>query len=81
MTDVNGISSERLRSIIERIERMNEEKKAIAEDIKDIYAEAKGVGYDTKILRAVIRLRAMDQAEREEQQELIDTYMSALGVA
>lgn len=79
--DVAGVNGERLKSIIERIERLEEEKKGLAEDIRDIYAEAKGVGYDAKIIRKVIKLRAMEKSEREEQEELIGVYLSALGVA
>lgn len=73
-------TDDRLRLLIERIERLNEEKKGIQEDIKDVYAEAKAVGYDTKILRAVIRLRAMKPDDRAEYQALLDTYLTALGL-
>jgi len=72
--------SEQLRLLIERIERMNEEKKGIQEDIRDVYNEAKAHGYDTKIIRAVIRLRAMESDERQEYQAVLDTYMTALGL-
>lgn len=72
---------DRLRLLIERIERLEEEKKGIADDIKDVYAEAKAVGYDTKILRAVIRLRKMRPDDRAEYQAVLDTYMVALGLA
>jgi uncharacterized protein (UPF0335 family) len=72
---------DRLRLLIERIERLNEEKKGIQDDIKDVYAEAKSVGYDTKILRAVIRLRAMKPDDRAEYQAILDTYCAALGLA
>lgn len=68
-----------LKSFIERIERLNEEKQAIADDVKDVYAEAKGRGYDTKILKAVIKLRKIDPAEREEFEAVLETYMNALG--
>lgn len=71
---------DRLRLLIERIERLNEEKKGIQDDIKDVYAEAKAVGYDTKILRAVIRLRAMKPDDRAEYQAVLDTYLTALGL-
>jgi uncharacterized protein (UPF0335 family) len=69
-----------LRSIVERIERLEEEKKTIAADIKEVYAEAKGHGFDTKILRKVISLRKKEAAEREEEQSMLDLYLSALGM-
>lgn len=75
------IAAGQLRALIERIERLEEEKKTIADDIKDVYAEAKGNGFDTKTLRTIIRLRKMDQAEREEQEMILDRYKSALGMA
>lgn len=71
----------RLRLLIERIERMEEEKSAISSDIKDVYAEAKGTGYDPKIMRRVIQLRKMDPDARSEQESLVATYMAALGMA
>jgi uncharacterized protein (UPF0335 family) len=74
-------TDDRLRLLIERIERLAEEKKGIQEDIKDVYMEAKAVGYDTKILRAVIRLRAMKPDDRAEYQAVLDTYLTALGLA
>lgn len=70
-----------LRLLIERIERLNEEKKGVSDDIREVYLEAKAQGFDTKILRAVIRLRAMDAHERQEYQALLDTYLSALGIS
>lgn len=70
----------RLRLLIERIERLEEEKKGIGDDIKDVYSEAKSAGFDTKILRAVIRLRKMRPDDRAEYQAILDTYMSALGL-
>lgn len=76
-----GIAADQLRSIIERIERLEEEKQAIAEDIKEVYAEAKANGYDTKTLRAVVRIRKQDTAERQEQEALLDLYLAALGMA
>lgn len=79
--DVQGIAAAQLRSIIERIERLEEEKKAIADDVKDIYSEAKGNGYDTKIIRQVIRLRKQDPNERQEQEAILDLYKQALGIA
>lgn len=78
--DVQGIAAAQLKSIVERIERLEEEKKAIADDIKDVYAEAKANGFDTKILRAIIRLRKQDPAEREEQEAILDLYKAALGI-
>lgn len=75
------VNAPRLQSIVERIERLEEERKAIGSDIRDIYSEAKGVGYDVKTLRRVIAARKMDQADREEQESLFDTYMHALGHA
>lgn len=70
----------RLRLLIERIERLEEEKRGIAEDVKDVYSEAKATGYDAKILRAVIRLRRMKPDDRAEYQAVLDTYMAALGI-
>jgi uncharacterized protein (UPF0335 family) len=78
--DNSGFASGQLKSLVERIERLEEEKKAIAGDIKEVYGEAKANGFDTKILRKVIRLRATDKNERDEESALIDMYMGALGV-
>lgn len=69
-----------LRSIVERVERLEEEKKAISDDIKDVFLEAKGNGYDVKALRTVIRLRKQDATEREAQESIVDTYKHALGM-
>ena len=69
-----------LKTIVERIERLEEEKKTIAADIKEVYAEAKGNGFDTKILRKVISLRKKEASEREEEQSMLDLYMQALGM-
>ncbi|WP_325099675.1 DUF2312 domain-containing protein [Aquamicrobium zhengzhouense] len=69
-----------LRAFIERIERLEEEKAAISDDIKQVFAEAKGNGFDTKTMRTIIRLRKKDQAEREEEEAMLDLYMSALGM-
>lgn len=77
----SSVAAERLRSFIERVERLEEEKAVIAGDIKEVYAEAKGEGYEIKILRQIIRLRKMDRAERQEQEALLDLYLSALGEA
>ncbi|HJO86497.1 MAG TPA: DUF2312 domain-containing protein [Rhodospirillales bacterium] len=78
MADVGGIASERLRTIIERIERLEEEKAALAEDIREIYSEARVAGFDAKIIRQLIRLRKLDGADRREQEELLDLYKRAL---
>lgn len=77
---VGGISADRLKSFVERIEKLEEEKAAIAGDIKDVYSEAKGVGYDTKTIRKVVALRAMDASKRSEAAALLDTYCHALGI-
>lgn len=78
MSEVGGIDNKRLKSLIERVERLEEEKKAIASDIRDIFAEAKAIGFDVKIMRAIIKLRNMDAADRDEQEFLLDTYKRAL---
>ncbi|WP_145270187.1 DUF2312 domain-containing protein [Tautonia plasticadhaerens] len=75
-----GVAGERLRSLIERIERLEEEKASIAADIRDIYAEAKGNGFDPKTMRHIIKLRKMEHAEREEHEALIDIYKASLGM-
>lgn len=75
-----GIAADRLRSIVERIERLEEERKALGNDIKDIYAEAKSAGFDVKVLRQIIRLRKQEPAEVEEQETLLDVYRRALGM-
>jgi uncharacterized protein (UPF0335 family) len=69
----------KLRSVIERIERLNEDKAAVMADLKEVYAEAKGDGFDTKIIRKVIRLRAADTAKRQEEEALIELYVAAIG--
>ncbi|GHA38268.1 UPF0335 protein [Devosia pacifica] len=79
--DGDSVAQDQLRAFVERIERMEEEKAAIAADIKEIYAEAKGNGFDTKILRQIVRLRKQDANERMEQEALLELYMSALGMA
>lgn len=79
-TQVGGIDTGRLRSLIERIERLEEEKKGISLDIRDIFAEAKAIGFDVKIMRAVLKLRKMNAADREEQEYLLETYRKALDV-
>jgi uncharacterized protein (UPF0335 family) len=80
MADVGGIAGERLRSFIDRIERLEEEKAALAADVREVYAEAKGNGFDTKIMRQVVRLRKMDRDDMQEQETLLDLYKRALGM-
>ena len=80
MADVGGIAGDRLKSFVERIERLEEEKKALANDIKEVYAEAKGTGFDTKIMRQIIRIRRMDKDDLDEQETLLDIYRRALGM-
>ena len=77
---VGGIAADRLRSVVERIERLEEERKALGADIKDIYGEAKSAGFDVKVLRALIVLRRKQAAEVEEQETLLDLYRRALGM-
>lgn len=76
----NSVSSDRLLSIIERVERLNEEKKAIQDAIKDIMAEAKGAGFNPKVIREVIKMRAEDREDREEREAIRDAYLKALGM-
>ena len=78
--DVGGVAGQRLRSFIDRIERLEEEKKALAEDIKEVYAEAKGVGFDAKTIRKLVSLRKMDSEKRREEEELLDLYKSAINM-
>ena len=78
MTDVGGIAAERLRSFIDRIERLEEEKAALAADIRAVFGEAKASGFDTKVMRQVLKLRKLDKADRQEQEHLLDLYMRAL---
>lgn len=80
MTDAHGVARDQLRAFIERIERLEEEKAALLADIREVYAEAKGNGFDVKTLRSVVRLRKQDNSERYEQQALLDTYLHALGM-
>ena len=80
MPDVGGIAAEKLRSFVERIERLEEEKKALSDDIRDVYAEAKGGGFDLRVLRQLVRLRKLNAAERVEQETLLDIYKRALGM-
>ncbi|HEY4028883.1 MAG TPA: DUF2312 domain-containing protein [Caulobacteraceae bacterium] len=76
---LNSTAQTRLKTIIERVERLEEEKAGIANDIKEVFAEAKGEGFDVKILRKVIRLRKQDKAKRQEEEALLDLYLSAIG--
>ncbi|MBP2302542.1 DUF2312 domain-containing protein [Azospirillum picis] len=78
--DVGGIAADRLKSFVERIERLEEEKRGLQEDIKEVYAEAKGTGFDTKIIRQIIRLRKMDKEDRQEQKAILELYKEALGM-
>jgi uncharacterized protein (UPF0335 family) len=82
MTEIghNSIAKDQLKSIIERVERLEEDKAAIGSDIKDVYAEAKGNGYDVKALRRIVALRKQDPGKRAEQEAILDTYMHALGM-
>ncbi|MFC3642317.1 DUF2312 domain-containing protein [Aquibium oceanicum] len=75
------VAAGQLRAFVERIERLEEEKRTIADDIKDVYAEAKGTGFDTRAMRAIVRLRKLDQAERQEAEAILDLYKAALGMA
>ena len=77
----DSVAQDQIRAFIERIEKMEEEKQAISDDIKEIYAEAKGNGFDTKVLRQIIRIRKQDHAERMEQEALLELYMAALGMS
>lgn len=81
MAEVVGISGEQLHQFVARIERLTEEKDALAADIREVYAEAKGNGFDTKVLRQVIRLRKIDKAERQEMDAILELYLEALGMA
>lgn len=78
MADVGGVAADRLRTFIERIERLEEEKKALADDVKEVFSEAKGSGFDIKVMRQIIRLRKMDTADRREMDEVMAVYMRAL---
>jgi uncharacterized protein (UPF0335 family) len=78
--DVGGIAADRLRSFVERVERLEEEKAALAADIREVYAEAKGQGFDVKTMRQVVRLRKLDRDDLREQETLLDLYKRALGI-
>jgi uncharacterized protein (UPF0335 family) len=79
--DVGGVAGQRLKSFLERLERLEEEKAGVSEDIKEVYAEAKGVGFDVKIMRRIMKLRKMEPDKRREENELLELYMSAIGMA
>lgn len=76
----SGFAKEHLRSFVERVERLEEERTALTSDIKEVYSEAKGQGFDTKIMRMVVRLRKLDSADRQEQDAILDLYLGALGM-
>ena len=80
MTEVGGVAADQLRSFIERIERLEEEKAALAADIREIYSEAKGNGFDAKVIRMIVRLKKMDQSDRQEQEQILDLYKRALDI-
>ncbi|MCV6600287.1 MAG: DUF2312 domain-containing protein [Cohaesibacter sp.] len=80
MSNPGGVEADQLRAFVERVERLEEEKKALQDDIKDVFAEAKGNGYDVKVMRQVIRLRKQDSNERQEMESLLDLYLHALGM-
>ena len=81
MAQVGGIAGEQLRAFIERIERLEEEKKDVQEQIKEVFSEAKGVGFDTRIMRQLLRLRKLRDVDRTEQEELLEIYKSAIGMS
>lgn len=78
MPNVGGIAGDRLRSLIERIERLEEGRRALGDDIREVYSEAKSAGFEVKIMRQIVRLRKMDKADRDEQEALLETYLRAL---
>ena len=80
MAKAGGVAGEHLKSFIERIERLEEEKKALADDIRDVFSEAKVTGFDVKVMRQIIKIRKMDKDELDEQEALLETYMRALGM-
>lgn len=79
MTNVNNVAADRLKSFIERIERLNEELDGIKADVKEVYSEAKGEGYDAKIIKMIVAIRKRDKKEIQEEQAVLDVYLSALG--
>jgi uncharacterized protein (UPF0335 family) len=80
MSDVGGVAGDQLKSYIERIERLEDEKAALMEDIKEVYSEAKGNGFDVKIMRQIVRLRKLDTDDRSEMEAILETYKAALGM-
>jgi uncharacterized protein (UPF0335 family) len=80
MKKSGGIAADRLRSFLDRIERLEDEKAGLTADIREVYAEAKGSGFDTKVMRQIVRLRKMDSADRQEQEALLDVYRRAIGL-
>jgi uncharacterized protein (UPF0335 family) len=80
MAKAGGIAADHLKSFIERIERLEEEKKALADDIRDVYSEAKATGFDVKVMRQIVKIRKMDKDDLDEQEALLETYMRALGM-
>lgn len=80
MAKTGGVAGERLRTFIERVERLEEERAGIGADIREVYGEAKSAGFDSKIMRQIVRLRRMDSAQRQEEEALLDTYQRALGM-
>lgn len=80
MTDIQGTTRDQLRAFVERIERLEEEKAALADDLREVYSEAKSMGFDVKTLRTVVRLRKQDANERQEQEAILETYLAALGM-
>ncbi len=80
MAKAGGVAGERLKSFIERIERLEEEKKALADDIRDVYSQAKADGFEVKVMRQIVKIRKMDKDDLDEQEALLETYMNALGM-
>ena len=78
MAEVGGVATDRLRSFVERLERLEEEKNALAADIREVYSEAKGAGFDVKVMRQLIRLRKMDDDDRKQMEDILSTYERAL---
>ena len=78
MTDIGGVAGDRLRAFIERVERLEEEKKQLSDDIREVYSEAKGAGFDVKVMRQIVRLRKMNESDRSEMEEILDVYKRVL---
>jgi uncharacterized protein (UPF0335 family) len=76
----NGVDGSHLQAFLERIEKLEEERRAVSEDVKEVYAEAKGTGFDPKVMRKIVSIRRMDKHKREEEAEILDLYLSALGM-